>query len=129
MSCDQIPALCKSSKSSHYFPLPFPPLKPSHRTLLVLFRIHGLVFINSCYMYVYIYVPKCNLLSLYNVSSSVHVCRANHLVLDNQLVFSSLETISPTLCSLVACSSLYRSEAMWSFPCPLWHVCSCSAQV
>lgn len=49
----------------------------------------------------HMYVPKCSLLSLYNVSSSVHMYRADHLVLDNQFIFSSLEkTVSPTLCIL-----------------------------
>lgn len=38
---------------------------------------------------IYIYIPKYNLFSLYNVTC-IKVCMADHLVLDNQLVCSYL---------------------------------------
>jgi hypothetical protein len=78
--------------------------------------IHVYIYIHTC---IYMYIPKCNLLSLHNVSSSVRVHRAHHFV----MVSSSLErTVSLTLHSLVVCHSLCRFEVTWSFPCPLWPV-------
>lgn len=56
----------------------------------------------------------------------MYAYRIDPFILANQLVCSFLEkTIS-----LVACSSLYRVEAWWSFHYLLWHVyCCCPVQL
>jgi hypothetical protein len=82
-------------------------------------------FVNSCFIacywthvciYMYVYIPNHNLMSPYNVSS-VYVFRADHLVLDNQLVCFSLgrATSSHSCFYSFACSSLNSVEA-FCFP-------------
>lgn len=83
------------------------PSKSFHISLVAYFQIHVLFKLSdtTCIyidIYLHLYIPKYNLLSLYNVMC---VFRANYLVLDNQLVYSSLgKTISSILTqhSLVA---------------------------
>ena len=74
----------------------------SHVSLLTCFQIYGLFFvINCCCMYtcicIYIFTYKYNFLSLHKVTW-VYVFRVSPFVLENQLVWFSLEkTDSPTL--------------------------------
>lgn len=48
-------------------PVLFPPSNSSHVSLLAFFQIHGLFFF-SLIVVKYIYIPKYNLLSLFNVA-------------------------------------------------------------
>jgi hypothetical protein len=50
----------------------------------------SLFFVTCIYVYEFIYISKYILLSLYNVTC-MYIFRANHLVLDKQLVCSFLE--------------------------------------
>lgn len=73
-------------------------------------------------MYVCTYVPKYNLLGLYDVTC-MYVLRADHLALDNQLTCSSLgKLFLPSQHFSVACSSLCKAETSWAFPHLLWRV-------
>lgn len=63
-----------------FFSLLFPLSKPCHKLFLVLFQIHGFFFplmVVKC-MYVHAYIPKYNLLSLYN--GYLYVCPCPCLV-------------------------------------------------
>lgn len=58
-----------------FFSLLFPLSKPCHKLFLVFFQIHKFFFslmVVKCMIYAYIYIPKYNLLSLYN--GSLYVC-------------------------------------------------------
>lgn len=75
-------------------PFPFIPPNEAIKPLLALFTVHGLLFFISCChvhlrMDIYTYIPKYNLLGLYNATCK-HVFRADHTVLDNQSVHSFL---------------------------------------
>lgn len=84
------------------------PSKSSHIPLLSLFLnswpLFSLVYMNMyiciyicTYMHIYILNSEHSLLSLYNVTYMLAI-RADNLILDNQLVWSSVgNTISPTL--------------------------------
>lgn len=63
------------------------------------FSFFQYLFLYVC-MYVHIYISKCNILCLYNVTG-IYIFKVDHLfVLDSQLVCSSLgKAISPT-CSI-----------------------------
>lgn len=91
-------------------PSPFPPSKSP----FAVFQIRGLSFHS---LYIYIYVPKYKNTTRSVYVTCMYVFRADHLVLDNQLVCSSQgKTIS--FCSqrsLVTCL-LCRVEAWWPFP-------------
>lgn len=68
------------------------------------------------------YIFKYKLPSLYNVAS-VYVFRADHLLLNSQLVYFPLEnTLSCYQHSLIAYSYLCMAEAAWLFPQALWRV-------
>lgn len=72
-----------------FLPFFFPPSKLS---LLLAFKSMASFFINYYYivcMYIYIYIPKYNPLSLYSVSC-IYVSRVDHLVSGIQLVCISL---------------------------------------
>lgn len=73
------------------------------------------------YLYVYVCIPKCNLSSpcyLY------YVFRTDGLSLDNKLACSSLGQISFLSSNFfsLANRSICKVEALWAFPCPLWHI-------
>lgn len=77
----------------------FSSLQPSYIPLIALFfQIHDLSLLNVLvliyeYIYIYIYILKYSLLSLNNVTY-MFIFRDGHLVLDYQLVYFSLGTIS-----------------------------------
>lgn len=77
------------------FPFPFLSSNSPRQPLLSLFQNHGLSFINDCYMHICIHTCiLLNLFHLYNVTC-MHIFKTDHLVLDNQLVYSSVgETAS-----------------------------------
>lgn len=88
---------------SFHFPFIFEMLRKLYSSVLVLlskrFQVHGLFFsfIAVTCMCIYICIPKYSILSLNNITC-ILVFRANHLVLDNQLVLSFLgKMISPLL--------------------------------
>ena len=77
------------------------------------FQIHGLFSIH-CY---YMHVCMCT----HTVCILLRLCvfRVDHLVLNNQLLCSSLEkTISPTLSTSQLSPALCRTEASEAFPAP-----------
>lgn len=89
-----------------------------------------------CVLYVQIQIIICMylcihkllniVLSLYNVVC-VFVLRDEHLVLDNQLMYSLLGRLPCSFfqCSSVACSYLCRVEALWVFLSSVWHAYWC----
>lgn len=86
-------------KLIYKFSLLFPSSKPSQIPHLVFFKSRGFFFMkyyrNIC---MYIYISKCNLLSLYNVTCMCMLFLTNRLVLDNQFECSFLgKTISLNL--------------------------------
>lgn len=91
-------------------------------------------FINHFCMHVCMsitYIYKYDLLNLLNVTH-IYVFRAEYLVLDSQLVVSSVGELFCLLSTFPnSCCSLYWVETSWAFPHPLWHVYCylCSAQV
>lgn len=94
----------------------FPPSKPSHIPLHTLLQIHGLFFyvITCICVYVYRHIPKYNLFSPHNVTF-MHVFRAEHLVLDKQLVCSSLWKTSSLAPSFPQFKLLYTPTGLTSY--------------
>ena len=78
------------------FLLPFPPPESSHIPLLALCQTQGFLY-HSLLLPVSVYTyQKCKLFSLYVIP--MYVFRADHLVLEKQLVGSSLgKTVSIAL--------------------------------
>lgn len=70
-----------------------------------------------------------NLLSLLSVACYEHICKANYLVLNSQLVgWSSLEK-TDALSVVINCHSLYMGVDLCDFPYSHWHInwcCHCS---
>lgn len=73
--------------TSKSFP-PFSPSKLSHIPLLATFEINDLFFHYCCYMH----ICMCTCISKYNLFN-LHVFRAGHFLVDNQLVYSYLNKI------------------------------------
>lgn len=104
--------------TSKSFP-PFSPSKLSHIPLLATFEINDLFFHYCCYMH----ICMCTCISKYNLFN-LHVFRAGHFLVDNQLVYSYLNKIISLIHRIPYFSVFFlcRIEALWS-PCPhpLWH--------
>lgn len=79
------------------FPSPFLPPNPLLYPSLLSFKFMTSSFIDCCYV---TYVPKYNPLSLNDITH-MNVFRPDHLVLNNQLVYSSLGKTVSTILSIL----------------------------
>lgn len=70
-------------------------------------------------------MPKCSLLSIYNINS-MSVFRTDHLALAASLcAFPWRRPLSHSELLSVACGSLCRVGALRAFTCSVWHVHLC----
>lgn len=96
--------------------LPIPPSKP-HNCLSAHLRNSWLLCspIVIAHIYVNICIPKYNLFSLYN-DTCIYVFRASHLILDNQLMWSSLgKTTSPPHPQMPSVTYSIQYAVVWYF--------------
>lgn len=117
----------------HHFSLPLPPSQPSIYYSLLSLKPMASFVISCSYMHMFLHVYICvctynlkhSLLGLYSVTC-VHVSRANHFVLDNQLLCSSLRRLFLLLFySFDACSSLCSVDVSWASAYSLFHLHVC----